>query len=622
MQRKVNAGVIDPAKLAARQKRVLAQYIHSKQLPADTKIVAGNYCFICHAGEERATEYNFELIRSFIFRGVINPAETNSQHQSAKDFFFSKARREIYVPAGFYQLPSNHANPQLYVELHLLVFGIAVRHKFKDILCYDLIDQLDGAIGEGAFGRVFNLHGSVKPKYSIFGGLAFSPGKNKRVVKLQVVSSGQGDHYHSMWRSEYSLMKRVGYLSPRDLKCLGERERLCYLSMRKIQGTSLSDILDNDKNKVRELTVRDRLALSIGLIQVLSTHFQENNILHRDIKPDNIIVDKAANRPFWDVRVIDLGLSIDTSSPSHNAAGAPLFVAPEIYGIHCKNTEATDIYSLARVVGLIWRDKQLSSYDGISYSEFVSRRKNESKVNFDMFDGIEVGENIKAHISGMLRQMTSAQQFIRPDYRASLEAFENIRHLYYLSLKGHSVYRFNMSEVFRSVSNLNSFIYRECRSSQKVALSLGTFRSEIISAISNIADTPYTIDYFIEVLGVSCLRDSTNRAEMLATVSGAFLDYTDATEDWWHALDLLQSVYKDMIDNKIASDPLGKYHLKRYLQFSEKFMDKIAVVTYDLDDLIERTQQIRKKITGMNEITSKFSSVKLENTDLSRCLNK
>ena len=58
-------------------------------------------------------------------------------------------------------------------------------------------------------------------------------------------------------------------------------------------------------------------------------HLHKNGIMHRDLKPQNIIFDTEANL----IKVIDFGLSQDLSLPLNQdlfCVGTPGFVAPEI----------------------------------------------------------------------------------------------------------------------------------------------------------------------------------------------------------------------------------------------------------------------------------------------------
>ena len=50
------------------------------------------------------------------------------------------------------------------------------------------------------------------------------------------------------------------------------------------------------------------------------------NIVHRDIKPDNLMYDKHG-----EIRLVDFGLAIQTNKSLHQIAGTPYFMSPEVF---------------------------------------------------------------------------------------------------------------------------------------------------------------------------------------------------------------------------------------------------------------------------------------------------
>ncbi len=74
----------------------------------------------------------------------------------------------------------------------------------------------------------------------------------------------------------------------------------------------------------------------------------ENGILHRDIKPGNIIIDNKAG----DVKVMDFGIAKMSSTASHDTAASMLsihYVPPERFDKNREVDARSDIYSLALV---------------------------------------------------------------------------------------------------------------------------------------------------------------------------------------------------------------------------------------------------------------------------------
>ncbi len=119
---------------------------------------------------------------------------------------------------------------------------------------------------------------------------------------------------------------------------------LNYLVMEYVEGCSLKEYLD----KYAPLPVDQALAIFQQLLQALQ-HAHENNVIHRDIKPHNILLDTKQN-----VRVTDFGLAVNAGDLAREAGGSDImgsvyYMSPEqIKGETV--SAATDIYSAGVVL--------------------------------------------------------------------------------------------------------------------------------------------------------------------------------------------------------------------------------------------------------------------------------
>jgi len=120
----------------------------------------------------------------------------------------------------------------------------------------------------------------------------------------------------------------------------GEDRGSFYICMEYIEGADLETIL-NDKHCIPEI------ALMIVLHALKGLNFaHQHQIIHRDIKPGNILVSKAGA-----VKVLDFGLAHASSQQMHLTAtdtivGTPLYMSPEqASGEEIKNIQM-DIWSV------------------------------------------------------------------------------------------------------------------------------------------------------------------------------------------------------------------------------------------------------------------------------------
>jgi serine/threonine-protein kinase len=89
----------------------------------------------------------------------------------------------------------------------------------------------------------------------------------------------------------------------------GQEGDLFYLIQPRLDGRTLADILRDGP-----LSVDSTLKIAANVLGVLETvHYQ--GVLHRDIKPDNIMV--ANTDPTWTIELIDFGLSRSGGRRTH-----------------------------------------------------------------------------------------------------------------------------------------------------------------------------------------------------------------------------------------------------------------------------------------------------------------
>lgn len=124
---------------------------------------------------------------------------------------------------------------------------------------------------------------------------------------------------------------------------VGEEDDLYYIVMEYVDGQTLKQyIQQNSPLKVAE---------AIGIMRQLTaaiSHAHQNHIIHRDIKPHNILVDQNGN-----VKVTDFGIAMALSSTSitqtNSVLGSVHYLSPE-QARGGMATKKSDIYSLGIVM--------------------------------------------------------------------------------------------------------------------------------------------------------------------------------------------------------------------------------------------------------------------------------
>ena len=115
-------------------------------------------------------------------------------------------------------------------------------------------------------------------------------------------------------------------------------EGLCYFVMEYVDGSSIEDIRVNTPEM---LSLEFMLELSIQLADALDYAWNAGKIIHRDIKPDNLLICHADKK----LKLADLGLAGVNAGNTDEIVATPLYMAPEIAAGLGSTQMTSDIYS-------------------------------------------------------------------------------------------------------------------------------------------------------------------------------------------------------------------------------------------------------------------------------------
>ena len=117
-----------------------------------------------------------------------------------------------------------------------------------------------------------------------------------------------------------------------------------WLAMEYVPGESITRYCEKTR-----LSTRQRLALFIRVCHGVQ-HAHQKGVLHRDLKPDNILVTEVDGRPV--PKIIDFGIAVtsDTESGHRSVAGTPQYMSPEQADTDGVVDTRSDIYSLGVVL--------------------------------------------------------------------------------------------------------------------------------------------------------------------------------------------------------------------------------------------------------------------------------
>ena len=187
--------------------------------------------------------------------------------------------------------------------------------------------SLDKKLGEGGMGTVFKAHDT----------------ESNATVAIKFLDPRYKKDSESFRRFQREAVATQKLEHPNIVRSLtsGESKGVSYLVMEYVDGTPLSLVLENgamEEERVVKLILQTANALQYA---------HENGFVHRDIKPDNILLNKEDEIKICDfglARAMEGGNTLMTKVGSF--MGTPQYVSPEqargLEDIDCR----ADIYSL------------------------------------------------------------------------------------------------------------------------------------------------------------------------------------------------------------------------------------------------------------------------------------
>jgi serine/threonine protein kinase len=168
-----------------------------------------------------------------------------------------------------------------------------------------------------------------------------------RTVALKLIGLGQWSSTPHLKRFRHEAEAAASLEHPQIVPIyeIGERDGFCYFSMQFIEGGQLDEIL-----KREPLSPRRAAELLVKIAPTVH-YAHEHHILHRDIKPGNILLDASGEPHLTDFGLARLVETESTVTRTMEVLGTPSYMAPEqAVGNNAGVTSATDIYGLGAVL--------------------------------------------------------------------------------------------------------------------------------------------------------------------------------------------------------------------------------------------------------------------------------
>src|SRR5438477_6890952 len=146
-----------------------------------------------------------------------------------------------------------------------------------------------------------------------------------RIVALKVIGLGQWSTpaHLKRFRLEAEAAASLDHPSIVPIYEVGERDGQCYFSMKLVEGGQLDEVVkDTPLSIPRAVEVIAKVARTVH-------YAHEHGILHRDIKPGNILLDAKGEPHLTDFGLARLVESESTVTQTLEVLGTPSYMAPE-----------------------------------------------------------------------------------------------------------------------------------------------------------------------------------------------------------------------------------------------------------------------------------------------------
>jgi hypothetical protein len=165
----------------------------------------------------------------------------------------------------------------------------------------------------------------------------------EREVAIKVINAADDSReIYDRFRREAKTAAKLSHPNIVPLHAFGELEGMPYFVMGYVRGESLADRLRRD-GKLSEAEARRIFAEIADALD----HAHRQGVVHRDIKPDNVLLEDESGRAlltdFGVAKAVDKG---ETLTRHGSVVGTPHYMSPEQASGHADIDGRSDIYSL------------------------------------------------------------------------------------------------------------------------------------------------------------------------------------------------------------------------------------------------------------------------------------
>ena len=263
-------------------------------------------------------------------------------------------------------------------------------------------------LGKGAFGKVYKVKEIATDK----------------IFAVKQISINNSELNYELVLKEINVLSNISHPNIVKYYKYYEESNKIYIIMEYLEGGTLKEFINNEKNKINEDICRIIIKQILNALNHL--HYIDD-ICHRDIKPENIMFGLKDN--INTIKLIDFGLSSNSFEHKNylENCGTLIYMAPEqisnkIY------SKSVDIWSIGIILYMLLNNGRNPFYNkGESREKIIYKIRNK-KVEFDD-KNYPISEMGKDFIKKLLKKNSSSRYTVRPALNhpwITMEKFEKI----------------------------------------------------------------------------------------------------------------------------------------------------------------------------------------------------
>jgi len=244
--------------------------------------------------------------------------------------------------------------------------------------------------------------------------------------------------------SEINMMREMNHPNLIKLYEVHETDNSIYLVMEYTTGQTLKNVF-----KKKELLDSESIEITKSILSALS-YFESHKIMHRDLKPDNILVDDDLN-----VKIIDFGLAAYYNSKDflHDRCGTAGYIAPEVFKFNRKNpfsayNDRCDVFSAGCILFQMLFGFRMFEGDYPNHTLKLNSLYCQAEAS-DHFKKYFLEEIEDTNSKVNKRGLELLIKLVEPDHKKRISAFQALNHQYFEGFRRSSKRNVSFKDTFK-----------------------------------------------------------------------------------------------------------------------------------------------------------------------------